>query len=122
MSKIVHFEIPADDPERAMAFYGKALGWEFTKFEGPMDYWLIRTGPDEAPGIGGGLAPRRQPGEGPVTVAGVASVDETAKAIEAAGGKTVIPRMGIPGQGWAAYFTDPEGNVFGIFQPDPEAK
>jgi len=122
MNRIVHFEIPADNPERATAFYAKALGWEFSKFPGEMPYWMVKTGADEKPGIDGGLMPRQHAGQGPVLVAGVASVDTAATSITKAGGVSVVPKMAIPGVGWAAYFTDPEGNVFGIFQDDPGAK
>ena len=51
--RIVHFEIPADDPGRAIAFYGKAFGWTFDKWDGPMEYWMIKTG--DGPGIDGGV-------------------------------------------------------------------
>ncbi|HEU4364742.1 MAG TPA: VOC family protein [Candidatus Krumholzibacteria bacterium] len=122
MNRIVHFEIPADNPERATAFYAKALGWEFSKYPGDMPYWLVKTGADGVPGIDGGLMPRQHPGQGPVLVAGVESVDTTTANITKAGGVSVAPKMAIPGVGWAAYFTDPEGNVFGIFQNDPGAK
>ena len=122
MNRIIHFEIPADDPQRATAFYAKALGWEFTKFPGEMPYWMVRTGPEGNRGIDGGLMPRQHPGQAPVLVAGVTSVDESAAMITRAGGGVVLPKMPIPGVGWAAYFTDPEGNVFGIFQDDPGAR
>jgi predicted enzyme related to lactoylglutathione lyase len=122
MNRIIHFEIPADDPERATAFYAQALGWEFSKFPGEMPYWLARTGPEGQRGIDGGLMPRQCAGQGPVLVAGVDSVDASSAKIAKAGGVAVAPKMAIPGVGWAAYFTDPEGNVFGIFQDDPAAK
>jgi predicted enzyme related to lactoylglutathione lyase len=117
--RIVHFELPADDPARCMAFYKKAFGWGFEKWPGPMEYWMIKTG--EGPGIDGGLAPRQHPGQPANNVIGVASVDDSIKAIAAAGGKEVAPKMAIPGVGWAAYFTDTEGTVFGIIQFDPQA-
>ena len=55
MSRVVHFEIHADKPERAAAFYQALFAWEFTKWAGPQDYWLIKTGPDSQPGINGGM-------------------------------------------------------------------
>lgn len=122
MPRVVHFEIPADNPERAIAFYRKALNWEFQKFEGPMSYWMVRTGPGDERGIDGGLMPREYPGQGPATVVGVESVDDVSRQIKNAGGETVAPKMAIPGVGYAAYFKDPEGNVFGIFQDDPTAR
>jgi predicted enzyme related to lactoylglutathione lyase len=122
MSRVIHFEVPADNPERALAFYATAFGWTFNKFEGPMPYWPVMTGDREAPGIDGGLMPREQPGQGPRIVVGVDSVDEAIEKIQAAGGKIVSPKAAIPGVGYAAYFTDTEGNSVGVFQGDPSAR
>ena len=61
MSKVIHFEIPADDPERAVTFYKNVFDWEIQKWEGPMDYWLATAGPDDELGINGAIMPR---GEG----------------------------------------------------------
>lgn len=122
MSRIIHFEIPADNPERASAFYAKALGWEFSQYPGPMKYWLVRTGAEGKPGIDGGMMPREHPGQTPTLVAGVDNVDAASATIAKAGGESVLPKMAIPGVGWAAYFKDTEGNVFGIFQDDTSAK
>ena len=61
MPRPTHFEIPAENPERAMAFYGDVLGWTFQKWQGPVDYWLIMTGPEGEPGINGGLLRRQHP-------------------------------------------------------------
>jgi uncharacterized protein len=59
MPRVVHFEIHAVDPERAISFYKKMFSWTFQKWEGPMPYWLITTGNDNEPGINGGLLPRQ---------------------------------------------------------------
>ncbi len=64
MSRIVHFEVPADNPERAQKFYSQALGWEFTSFGGPMQYWLVKTGVTGTPGIDGGRSSARRRGKG----------------------------------------------------------
>jgi predicted enzyme related to lactoylglutathione lyase len=120
MSRIVHFEIQADDPQRAIEFYRKSLGWDFQKW-GEHDYWLVKTGPANEPGIDGGILPRRGP-INYVNTAQVESVDDTIKAVEAAGGQLVVPKSSIPGVGWLAYCKDTEGNVFGIMTPDPGAK
>ena len=61
MPRVVHFEIHADDPERAVNFYQDVFGWQIVKWEGPQDYWLITTGPDDEPGINGGLMKRSDP-------------------------------------------------------------
>ena len=122
MSRIVHFEVPADNPERAQKFYAQALGWEFTQFGGPMAYWLVKTGPNGEAGIDGGMMKREKAGQGPILVAGVASIDPAIARITQAGGTPALPKMAIPGVGWAAYFVDTEGNVFGVFQSDENAK
>jgi len=117
----IHFEIPAEDPGRAMAFYSKVLGWTFTKWDGPVDYWLITTGDANEPGINGGLMPRRDPAQPCVNTMNVADLDETTKVVESSGGQCVVPKMPVPGVGWLAYFKDTEGHIFGLMQPDPAA-
>lgn len=121
MSRVVHFEIPADDPARAVKFYEKVFGWKFQKWEGPMEYWLVQTGPESKPGIDGGLMRRQQPGASIVNVVDVASVDKTVAKVESAGGTIIVPKMAVPGIGWAAYFQDPENNVFGLMEADESA-
>ena len=64
MSRPIHFEIHAAYPPRAIAFYVGLFGWTFTKWAGPADYWVIKTGDDGVPGINGGLLTRQ--GGGPV--------------------------------------------------------
>lgn len=122
MSRVIHFELPADDPQRAIKFYEKVFNWKFEKWEGPMEYWLISTGPEDEPGIDGGLAPRTQPETGTENTIGVASVDEAVAKIEASGGKITRAKSAVPGVGWLAYCEDTEGNKFGIMQNDPNAK
>jgi predicted enzyme related to lactoylglutathione lyase len=120
MPRPVHFEIPADNVERARGFYQKVFGWQFQKWEGPMPYWLVQTG-SGSPGIDGGLHTRTFPGQGPVNTIDVASCEECLQRITAEGGAVTVPRMAVPGIGWLAYCTDTEGNSFGIMQSDPGA-
>jgi len=122
MSRVIHFEIPSDNPERSVAFYGEVFGWKFEKWDGPMPYWLVSTGADGEVGINGGLKGRSHPGESTVNTVGVDSVDESLRAIERKGGKTVVPKMAVPGIGWLAYCSDPDGNTFGVLQADACAK
>ena len=122
MPRPIHFEIPADDPARATAFYENVFGWKFQKWEGDMPYWLITTGENGEPGIDGGLLPRAQPGASTVNTIGVPSLDKILVTITAKGGKTVVPRMAIPGIGWLAYCHDTEGNIFGVMEADEKAK
>jgi uncharacterized protein len=122
MSRVVHFEIPATDPERAAAFYKKVFAWKFDKWAGPMDYWLVTTGTDGAPGINGGML--RKPGPVAVTTntVEVDSVDAALASVKSAGGKPVTPKAPIPGVGYFAYCEDTEGNLFGVMQRDANAK
>ncbi|MBI2804035.1 MAG: VOC family protein [Planctomycetes bacterium] len=129
MSRVVHFEIHAEDPERALAFYQGVVGWQFQKWAGPMDYWLIVTGPDSEKGINGGMIRRMgpAPSEGQAVNAyactiQVAALDETVAKATAAGAVIALPKMPIPGIGWLAYIKDTEGNIVGVMQPDPQAK
>ena len=122
MSRVVHFEIPADNPDRVAEFYKKVLGWNIQKWEGPMDYWLISTGKDSEPGIHGGIARKKdRPASGVLVTAQVDSVDDSLKKIVNDGGSIVVPKRAIPGVGYQAHFRDPEGNVIGIMENDPSA-
>jgi predicted enzyme related to lactoylglutathione lyase len=127
MPRVIHFELHADDPDRAIRFYNTLFGWHFTKWEGPMDYWLIRTGPKEQPGIDGGMIRRHGNSVGDKVIAYVCTVDtpnldEYLLGAVAHGGIIVVPKMPIPGVGWLGYAKDPEGNIFGMMQPDPAAR
>jgi predicted enzyme related to lactoylglutathione lyase len=122
MPRVIHFEIPADEPERAVAFYQEVFGWAFEKWDGPMEYWLITTGPVDEPGIDGGLAPRMGDTSGYENTIGVDSVDDYVAKVVASGGKVIRPKMAVPGVGWLAYCQDTEGNGFGLMEDDPEAK
>ena len=126
MPRVIHFEVHAENPERAVKFYSTTLGWEFTKWDGPAPYWLIKTGADDKPGINGGLVPRRGVIDGQAVIAYVCtvdtpSVDDYVKKILAAGGSIALAKMPIPGIGWLAYCKDTEGNIFGLMQADPKA-
>jgi uncharacterized protein len=130
MSRVVYFEIQADDVERARRFYTAVFDWVFEDQSGytGVPYWTIRTGPDEQPGINGGLVPRptAAPGLGQGTNAyvctmGIGDYDETERRILEAGGRVALPKMALPGMAWQGYYLDTEGNTFGIHQPDPDA-
>ncbi len=122
---VVHFEIPADQPERAVKFYSELFGWEIKHMGGPMDYWLVETvatdaeGQPTRPGVNGGLMRRMMPEQTPVNYIGVDSVDEFARKAERLGAKVIVPKMPVPGMGWFAQLTDTEGNVFAIWETDP---
>jgi uncharacterized protein len=121
MPRVVHFQIPADKPERAIKFYEAVFGWKTQKWDGPTDYWMVTTGQDPEMGIDGAIAPRDQ-GAVTTNTIGVSSVDEYSQKVQAAGGKVLMPKMPIPGMGWFAVCADSEGNPFAIMQPDPATK
>jgi hypothetical protein len=122
MPRPIHFEIPAENPDRAMAFYSKALGWKFTKWDGPMDYWVITTGQSGEPGIDGGLMKRQHPDQPCVNTLGVENLDRTIESVLSNGGSMAVPKMPVPGIGWLAYCKDTEGYIFGLMQSDRSVK
>lgn len=122
MDKVVHFEIPADDVERAKKFYSGTFGWKLTDMP-EMQYVMVNTAETSADGmiqekgaINGGLMKRGEV-KNPVVVVSVTSIDASLPKIEASGGKVVVPPMDIPGVGRYAYVSDTEGNVIGVIQP-----
>jgi hypothetical protein len=126
MSRPTHFEIHAEQPERAITFYQELFGWQFTSWPGPMPYWLIKTG-EGAPGIDGGLVPRRgtvtpnAPVIAYVCTMNVTGLDGLVSKAVGMGGVLALPKMPIPGMGWLAYVKDTEGNIFGMMEADPKA-
>lgn len=122
MKRVIHFEIQADNPERAVEFYEKVFDWKFEKSKAPGEYWLITTGPEDHPGINGGLMRTSDLPKGTINAIDVPSVDQFVKAVIENGGKTVTPKTAIPDLGYYAYCEDTEGNIFGIFENEPSAK
>ena len=124
MNRVTHFEIYTDDPEAVQPFYGDVFRWTFEKFEGgPVEYWMVGTGDDKEPGIDGGMTrPREGQSPGTINTIPVPSLDQTIKKIEKSGGRICVPKMAIPKIGWLAYAEDPAGNIFGILEPDTDAK
>ena len=120
-----YFEIQADDVKRAVKFYERIFGWKFSKEPAlPIEYWRIETD-----GPRGGLLKRpMKPPQGPagtnafVCSMEVADFDAIAKKIHEAGGVVALPKFAVPGKCWQGYFVDTEGNTFGLFQVDPNAK
>lgn len=120
MPRPVHFELSFDDAARIKAFYENVFGWTITQW-GDMDYWLADTGPSDQPGIHGGLTRRQENWPSVVNTLDVASLDDAIAAIEANGGKVVVPKMAVATVGYLAYCADTEGNIFGVMQNDPNA-
>ena len=129
MPRPIHFEIQADDCERAIKFYKAVFDWQFNQW-GDNKYWLIVTGDKSEPGIDGGLMPRPQPGAPAAMAAvncfvctmGVPNLDTHVDKAMKAGATLAVPKMAVPTVGWLAYCKDTEGNIFGMIQMDAEAK
>jgi predicted enzyme related to lactoylglutathione lyase len=126
MAGVVHFEIPADDQERASNFYKEAFGWKIGAVP-EMNYNTATTTPtDEATGrpnepgaINGGIIGREGDLTTPIITLDVPDIDATLKTVEQLGGSVVAPKDAIPGMGFYAYFRDTEGNVMGLWQNLP---
>jgi predicted enzyme related to lactoylglutathione lyase len=126
MNRVIHFEIHAENPERAIAFYQDLFEWKFERW-GEIEYWIVYTGSKTEPGIDGGLLKRKGTIDGTAIIAyvctiEVASLDGSVAKALARGGQMAVPKMPIPGMGWLAYCKDSEGNVFGMMQADASAK
>lgn len=132
MAKVVHFEIPVSDPTMAIDFYTNVFGWEIEKW-GDMDYWTIKAGPEGEMGTNGALLPKLTDGVheeakevkdaahavNAVVTIGVENIDAAIKRIEENGGKIVLAKNEIPKIGLFAYFTDLDGNILGVIEPNP---
>lgn len=124
---VVHFEIPANNVEKLRKFYENVLDWKITK--APMqgvDYWLIYTVPTDEKGmlqrqgVNGGLYPRTSGMQGApqVNYISVENIDQYTDKVTKEGGKIIVPKNQIPTVGWFAIAADPEGNTFGLLQPE----
>ena len=125
MARVVHFEIPAEDLDRAKDFYSSVFSWELQTMPMPGgEYTTVSTVPvdpdtqlpTEPGAINGGMVPRDERTPAPVITVDVPAIDDALAQIEARGGSTVTPRTAIPGMGAFAYFRDPEGNVLGLWE------
>jgi predicted enzyme related to lactoylglutathione lyase len=123
--RVVHFEIPYDDGERARDFYAKAFGWSVAEMP-EMNYTMVESGPsgDQGPTepgyINGGMMQREEPFTAPNLVIDVESIDDALKAIGEAGGTPMSEREAVGDMGFAAYFKDTEGNLVGLWESAPQ--
>ena len=120
--RVVHFEIPYDDGDRARTFYAEAFGWAINEIP-ELHYSIVQTGPTKDDGfptetgyIGGGMLKRESPTDRPVITVDVEDIDQALAKIEELGGMTVLGRQDVGEMGWAAYFRDVEGNLMGLWQ------
>jgi predicted enzyme related to lactoylglutathione lyase len=116
MGRVIHFDIAADNIERAIGFYENVFGWEITKAGGPLEYWLVSTGAEEDPGIDGGIAPRRAAWQRITCFVDVDSLAATLAKVRAQSGQILQTKTVIPGEGYIAVCEDTEGNVIGIIE------
>ena len=119
--RVVHFEIPFDDGERARAFYAEAFGWDVSPMP-EMDYTKVSSGPSGDSGptepgfINGGMAQRGESFTAPTVVVDVEDIDAALAKIEGLGGTTLLTRTPVGDMGFSAYFRDTEGNAIGLWQ------
>lgn len=120
-----YFELQADDPTRAAAFYRAIFGWEIVRDESiPIEYWRIDTGG----GIEGAILerpvaiPERSGTNAAVISMEVENFDAVADAVHRNGGHEAMAKFAVPGRCWQGYFLDTEGNTFGVFEVDPNAR
>ena len=125
--RVVHFEIPYDDGDRARRFYGETFGWQLHEMP-EMDYTMVMSGPSgdrgpSEPGFinGGMLAREESASSGPVVVIDVDSIDATLTQVEGAGGSVVVPKQPVGAMGFTAYVKDSEGNVIGLWETAPQS-
>lgn len=121
--RVVHFEVPFSDGDRARKFYREVFGWTLTEMP-ELNYTGVATGPvadtgmPAEPGyIGGGMF-EREPSfpQGPVITIHVDSIDDAFAKITTLGGEPVGEKTVVGEMGFAAYFKDPEGNVMGLWE------
>ncbi len=123
MCKVVHFEIPANNIERAKKFYSDIFGWQMIKTPMADDFYLVNTVETDEKGmpktsgaINGDIMKRTSKEETPIIVIKVPSMDEYLKKLKNAGCKVVIETQQIGGMGLYSRFIDPEGNIIGMWQ------
>ena len=115
-NRIVHFEIPANEPEKLTQFYADVFGWTFQKprMPGP-EYWLCSTGKD-GPGIDGAIMQRQHPQQPWTNYVSVPSIDATIAEATKRGAQVALPKTAIPGMGAYAAIVDPQGNICGLWE------
>jgi predicted enzyme related to lactoylglutathione lyase len=123
-NRVVHFEIPAENPRRLVNFYEQLFGWKIQEMEGA-NYWLAQTGEEGEPGIDGAIAGIDAEGPGPkrvpINYVSVPSVDEYVEKASKLGARVTVGKQAVPGMGWFAQMLDLEGNPLGIWQTDEGA-
>lgn len=129
---VVHFEIPAEDPDKLAQFYTRLFGWQIDKMSMSgtevLDYYVTFTTevdergmPKQLGVINGGIHKRQSPEQRPINYVNVESVDEYVQKATGLGARVLIEKMPVPGMGYFANLVDPEGNPFGVWEGNSEA-
>lgn len=120
-NSVTHFEIFAEEPAKLVDFYRSLFGWQIEQASG-IDYWRIQTGATDSEAIRGGLLHRPIPGPHSwVHYVHVAALDETVAEVQRLGGSVLRLKTAVPKTAWYAVVADPEGNIFAVWQADPNA-
>ena len=120
--RISYFDFSADDPKRAVDFYTRVFGWQINKWDGPREYWEIKTGDLNELGIDGGLSKRDKIGQWTTPFINVSSVDQYTAKITSGGGKIIESKTAIPKIGYTLLFKDTENNTIGLFEENKDAE
>lgn len=122
MPTITHFDIPAEDVERAKEFYADMFDWKFEKVPTSPEYYFITTKDENGEtGVGGGLSKREKTEDSIINFIDVPSIDEYIAKVEKLGGKVVTPKQAVPDFGYLAVCLDTENNKFGLWETDESA-
>ncbi len=123
MPTIVHFDLPADDTERAKKFYEKLFDWKFNQVSMPEPFYLIETRDLNGNlSVGGGMGKRKLPEQHIMNYIGVPSIEEYLTKVKKLGGNIISPKTAVPGWGYLAICVDTENNNFGLWQEDKNAR
>ena len=121
MGRVIHFDISADNTDRAITFYKRAFGWQIRKAHGALEYWTASTGDPEDRGIDGNIFLREADWQHITMLVAVESIKDAMRNVENAGGSIIAKPHTIPGVGYAAYCKDTEDNVIGLFEESDTA-
>ena len=117
---VIHFEIPADDIDRARNFYSSLFNWDIRDVPGRNNYLLITTGGEKA--VSSSLIKRFSPKQTTIMYFDVPSVDGYSAKVQQLGGKVIVSRKAVPGTGYFAICLDTENNTFGIWEENKDAR
>ena len=121
MHRVIHFDIPTNNPKGCMHFYENVFGWKFCQWN-EKPYWLAKTGEDDIPGINGAIRRKKSDREAVMNAIQTNDLEKIIENIERNQGELVAPKSPIKGIGWMILFKDPEDNLFRVIEPDTNAR